>query len=195
LIKFTLDTNCPIALHEGRPDARFVRALVDAHIAGKAHVAIGAIAASEHQADGNPLLQDFEVFAARLDALGLGTLDVLPGLFYFDISFFDQALMAEDDNDPMVLLERQIHQILFPNVEFEWPRYASARGISVNDIEAMGAWRNKKCDVQALWSHIYHRRDVFVTSDKNFHALTKKPLLVALGAGRIETPEGAVALL
>jgi hypothetical protein len=57
-----------------------------------------------------------------------------------------------------------------------------------------GTWRNRNCDVQAIWSHIHHKRDVFVTSDCNFHKADKKAALIALGAGRIEHPEGALSL-
>jgi len=33
----------------------------------------------------------------------------------------------------------------------------------------------------AIWSHIHHKRDVFVTSDENFHGTAKKLALIALG--------------
>jgi hypothetical protein len=56
-------------------------------------------------------------------------------------------------------------------------------------------WRNAKCDVLSIWSHIHYRRHVFVTSDGNFHKETKKPRLLALGAGRIEQPADAALLL
>jgi hypothetical protein len=46
-----------------------------------------------------------------------------------------------------------------------------------------------------MWSHIYHGRDVFVTSDDNFHKAGKKAALIDLGAGHIERPEGALSLL
>jgi len=46
-----------------------------------------------------------------------------------------------------------------------------------------------------MWSHIHHKRKVFVTSDRNFHKADKKAALIALGAGRIEDPESALSLL
>ena len=50
-------------------------------------------------------------------------------------------------------------------------------------------------DVQALWSHINAQRNVFVSSDGNFHKVQNKAALLALGAGKIEYPTEAVALL
>jgi hypothetical protein len=56
-------------------------------------------------------------------------------------------------------------------------------------------WRNKKCDVLALWSHLHHQGNVFVTSDTNFHKTSKKPQLIALGAGHILGPTEAATRL
>lgn len=187
---FTLDTNCIIAVDEGRAEATAIRALADAHAAGTANVAIVAISASERQKDGR-LLETFPQFQKRLSTLGLGHLELLMPMFHFDVTYWDWAMWAEDD---MAVIERKIHEVLFPNVEFLWADYCTARGLPRNDMPMAHSWRNSKCDVQALWSHIYHQRDVFVTSDKNFRAQSKKPLLLSLGANCIETPESALAL-
>lgn len=56
-------------------------------------------------------------------------------------------------------------------------------------------WKNAKCDVLAIWSHAFRKRQVFVTTDRNFHKTSKKSRLIGLGAGRIETPASAVSLL
>lgn len=188
---FTLDTNCIIAIDEGRSEAAAIRALADAHTAGTAHVALVAISASERQRDGG-LLETFTQFQDRLSALGLGHLELLMPMFYLDVAYWDWAMWAEDD---MEVLERKIHEVLFQGIEFLWADYCAVRGLSLNDTAMAHSWRNAKCDVQALWSHIHHRREVFVTADKNFHAKTKKPALVSLGANYIETPESALALL
>ena len=42
-----------------------------------------------------------------------------------------------------------------------------------------GRWLNAKCDVQALWCHIREGDGVFVTSDRNFHKVTKKSRLAS----------------
>jgi hypothetical protein len=92
-------------------------------------------------------------------------------------------------------LERQIHEVLFSNIEFRWLDFCSIRGWDPNAQPLDAKWRNAKCDVQALWSHIHHRRDVFVTRDRIFHAVTKMPTLVALGAGQIVYPQVAAGML
>ena len=56
-------------------------------------------------------------------------------------------------------------------------------------------WRNAKCDVQAFWSHVHGQRDVFVTSDGNFHAASKRSQLIALAGGQNKTPQSAEAML
>jgi hypothetical protein len=39
-------------------------------------------------------------------------------------------------------LERDIHNVLFPNIEFMWVDYAKARGIVVDSLDKN--WRNAK---------------------------------------------------
>jgi len=90
--------------------------------------------------------------------------------------------------------ERRIHQILFPNDEFYWQNYCRVTGLNPDSLPT-GKWRNQKCDVQAIWSHIQNMRDVFVTSDENFYVVAKKADLIALGASRIERPLVAVSLI
>jgi hypothetical protein len=190
MLTFTLDTNCLIAIDEGRPEAAAVRALADAHAVGTAHVAVVAMSASERQQHGS-YLHDFKDFRGRLIDLGLSHLDILEPMCYFDITFFDWCLFSDRH---MVALESQIHEILFPNVEFIWQDYCCVTGLDQKSSPT-GRWRNCKCDVQAIWSHIQNKRDVFVTSDGNFHISAKKAGLIALGAKQIECPHRAVSLI
>jgi hypothetical protein len=117
---------------------------------------------------------------------------------YWDISFWDQCLWPDE---AMRKLEHEIHSILFPTVPFLWEDYCRSNSLDPLDPPPNPStgkwqkWRNCKCDVQAIWSHIHHKRDVFVTSDTNFHKADKKEALIALGAGRIEHPDGALSLL
>ncbi len=178
-----------IDIDENRPPAQHVRALADAHAAGQATVAIGAIAASERQR-GGCLIANFQEFRQRLASLGLGHLEILTPMLYYDVCFWDHALWSSSE---MEAVERRIHDTLFSNVEFLWPDYARAHGLDANAAPAAWEWRNVKCDVQAIWAHIHHRRDVFVTSDMNYHKHSAK--LIALGAGSIVTPEQAVTPL
>jgi len=187
---FTLDTNCIIAIDEGRPEAPFVRTLADAHTAGKAHVAVVAVSRADKRQIGS-YLDNLDAFRDRLASIDLGHLDILKPMGYFDISFEDWCIPADDTIEA---LEKQIHGILFPQFEFTWQDHCD-----VNDIDPAlsphGDWRNCKCDVQLMWTHIHNKRDVFVTAEDNFHKPEKKSALVALGAGHIERPAEAVSLI
>ncbi len=187
---FTLDTNCIIAVDERRPEAAAVRALAEAHADRTADVAVVAISASERQVGGR-YIANFVEFRERMAALEIAHLGMIPPLAYWDITFWDYSVWSAP---PMLELEQRIHEALFPNVEFVWQSYCLANDINPESSPA-GKWRNCKCDVLALWCHIHGNRDVFVTSDQNFHAASKKPTLINLGARRIEYPNDAAALL
>jgi hypothetical protein len=188
---FTLDTTCLIDIDEGRPGAAAIRKLADAHSLGKADVAVVAMSASEKQRGGR-YIQNFIDVRDRLVSLGLAHLRIIEPMGYFDITFWDYCLRTDD---LMIALERQIHEILFPNFEFSWHDYCRTNGIDPVPTFPSDTWRNRKCDVQAMWSHIHAKRDVFVTSDNNFHRAEKKAALIALGAKQIEYPDSAAGLL
>ncbi|MBV8891626.1 hypothetical protein [Bradyrhizobium sp.] len=187
----TLDTNCLIAIDEARPEAAAVRLLADADEAGKARAAVVAISASEKQQGGGHI-QNIAEFHARMAELGLGHLDALKPMGYWDVTLYDWSLSVDDP--AMEELEQKIHAALFPDVAFSWADYCRANGLDPASTPT-GKWRNCKCDVQAIWAHIYGQRDVFVTSDRNFHVATKKATLIGLGARYIEYPNDAVSLL
>lgn len=191
MLTFTLDTNCLIAVSERRDDAVYVRALADAHSRGEADVAVIGISASEKQRDGCRM-EDFGEFRKRLKSMGLEHLPVVFPLAYFDITFWDVSLLADDE---MEQLERKIHQIMFPSVEFLWADFSKTNRLDPNNPPHGTKWANCKCDVQALWSHMHHKREVFVTADSDFHKASVKPALIALGAGRIEYPRDAASLI
>jgi hypothetical protein len=141
LPSFTLDTNCLIAVDENRPEAGDVRTLANAHAQGRADVAVVAMSVSEKQ-QGNRYIQDFAEFQARLANLGLAHLKMLEPMCYFDITFHDYCLWSGDD---MLTLEKQVHNILFPNVEFEWNDFCRANGLDPSQSPS-GRWRNDaKC--------------------------------------------------
>ena len=198
MLSFSLDTNCIISLEETRANpasqraskAKAVEALLNAHVAGTAHVAVVAISASERQRDGGRL-ENFSTFQQRLNTLGLGHLDLLHPMMYFDVTFWDASLWSDDS---MQAFERAIHEILFPNDPFLWIDYCATNGLDPSSGTPDTKWKNLKCDVQAFWSHAWRKRDVFVTSDKDFLAESKKRKLMELAGGRIETPESAAIL-
>jgi hypothetical protein len=88
----------------------------------------------------------------------------------------------------MVNLERQIHEILHPRIEFNYADFCAAKGIDRTARMPHTTWRNAKCDVQVAWSHIWYETDFLVSNDKNFVKKTKLPRLVALGAKGILRP-------
>ncbi|MDH4612642.1 hypothetical protein [Pseudomonas sp. BN102] len=96
---------------------------------------------------------------------------------------------------PRLGYERRIHEMLFPNIEFDWAAYCSAGGLDVDAPHRDDKWCNAKGDVQAFWSHAHRHRGIFVTSDKNFHAASKKPRLIALASGALEAPETVLSLV
>ncbi len=192
MLRFTLDTNCIVDIEEGREAAPIIRQLVSAHADGRADVALVAISASERQ-KGQPI-ENFNEFRQRLERLRLDGLPLLMPILYFDVTFWDWSLWA--DNGPMVALEQNIHDVLFPGHHFLFSDLSSSLPSDADRLHIESTkWRNRKCDALALWSHIHAGREVFVTRDGNFHKASKLPLLVALGAGRIETPGTALALV
>lgn len=191
VLRFTLDTNCILAVAENRCEAAHVRRLAALHGSQAVSVALVAISASERQRP-HVAITTFDQFVQRVTTLGLGHLEVIAPMGYWGISFWGHALCASAE---MRELEHKIHNILFPNIEFDYEAFCSARGLGVSVPTLDNKWRNAKCDVQAFWSHAYQHRDIFVTSDQNFHAASKKPRLIALAGGRIETPESALSLI
>ena len=185
--RFTLDTNCIIDVEEVRANGKFVRGLVELNGKDCVIVAVSAIGASERQRSGG-YAQNFSEFREKLKAIGFYGLELLPPLAYSDVCFWEHCVAA----DEMDNLERKIHEILFPTIQFAWVEYAKARGLPEGTLDK--TWRNAKCDVLALWCHIKHGGGVFVTSDTNFHAKTKKTGLDTLGVGTVAYPEEALRL-
>ena len=169
---------------------KFIRMLADAHTAGKANVAVVALsAAGKHQA--GSYFDDLDAFRDHLAAIDLARLEILKPMAYFDISFPDWCIEADD---AMAALEKQIHDILFPQSQFTWEDYCEENGLDPS-FSPRGDWRKFKCDVQSMWAHTHNKRDVFVSVDDNFCKPDKTSALVALGAGHIERPQQAVALI
>jgi hypothetical protein len=177
--RYTLDTNCVFALEDERPEATNIRRLLARSLSGEATVQIAAIAAAERNKSGRPI-DNFSEFQMRLGRLSLGSAKVLLPPMYVGIAFADHCLLHGDET---LAAEKRIHDVLFSSVPFEFDgaRYSTASS-------EWRRWLNAKCDVLTMWCHLHHGGDVFVSSDKNFHALSKKPRLLAMGAGQIIRP-------
>ena len=185
-LKFTLDTNCIYAVEESRPERRAIERLLRAHQDGQATVSLVAISASEAQREGQTV-ENFEQFKTRVHALGFEGVEFLMPIMYWDVCFWDYSYWA-DKVEPRVD-EESIHRILFPNMPFDYQEYVKALQIDPFEESVAKKWKNAKCDVQAFWSHAHHNHDVFVTSDGNFHAATKRPALLKISGGSIEKPD------
>lgn len=182
----TLDTNCLIDLENNGANAPDLRVLVALYKNQKISLRISAISASERQAN-RTYATNFADFRQRTIAIGLAEECILKPMARLDITFLDWCIFADDQ---MLKLERQIHYVLFPNIEFDYGAFCKARDLDHNQKNPQ--WLNAKCDVLALWCHIYYGGDIFVTSDENFHKETKKPRLIGLGARDILTPRDVV---
>jgi hypothetical protein len=188
---FTLDTNCILALEEERGEAEAIRRLILAHDAQTANVALVAISASENQQNGLHL-EHFNDFKARLGRLRLGHLPLLKPTAYWGVAFWEWCVLSDPQSMEM---ERKLHEVLFPDIPFDNKCFCERFGVALSHIHQHYKWRNTKCDVLALQSHVREGRDVFVTSDRNFHQSTKKPRLESLANCVIATPEEALSHL
>lgn len=188
-MKLTLDHNCIIALENNEPDAPYLRRLIAVHNLNKISLRVAAIGSSERLPSGG-YPSHFSSFERRVAALGLQQIEFSLPVGKWGITFWGRSVWASTQSES---LERAIHVILFPDIEFEYQDFCMKRGLDpVNSGELGETWRNAKCDVLALWSHINDGGNIFITSDRNYHKQSKKPQLIALGAGDILKPEEAV---
>ncbi|MBJ7595985.1 MAG: hypothetical protein JF886_14225 [Candidatus Dormibacteraeota bacterium] len=99
-ISFTLDHNCLIALEQEERYSVAVRSLVSLHDGAGVVVRVVAVGASE-RLPGKHLAGNYSQFQSRLDALGIAHLPVLNPPVVLDVSFYDHAYLADDDEgDP-----------------------------------------------------------------------------------------------
>lgn len=188
----TLDTNCIIALEKNNdPEAPYIKALISLHDDQQINLRVVAISASERKRNGT-YASNFAEFKRKIAAVGLGHVDILKPMGRWDVTFWDWCVLGSQE---MVELEKKIHRIMFPNIEWDYNEFCTKRGLDPRSGETDPRWRNPMCDVVALWSHIHYGGGIFVTTDTHFHKGTKKPDLIALGAGEILQPEEAVARL
>jgi hypothetical protein len=188
----TLDTTYIIDLERAvGSTARHARRLTRMHDDHKINLRVVAISASEKKLD-RTYASNFSEFRNRLTKVGLGKAEILKPLCYNDITYSDWCVTA---SVPMLELEQKIHEILFPKIQFSYEEFCKKKGLDPKSGEIDRHWRNPKCDVLAMWSHIQNGDGIFVTKDKNYHKPKKKTQLIALGAGEILKLGQAVAEL
>ena len=191
MLNITLDNNCIIDLEKNNTYAFPLRKLVEMHNSQKINLRVTAISASEQRPD-KTYVSHFSKFKHRLAVIGLGNVEILPTILYFGLGFYGHSLWGGGELDE---LERKIQGILFPTIELEYKDFCKKQGLKMDDKKAWSRWVNAKCDVLALWSHIWYDGDIFVTTDQDFHKKTKKPKLIGLGAGKILRPVEALELI
>jgi hypothetical protein len=189
-VNVTLDRNCLIDIEENRQPRAAVQKLVHAN-GQHLRLQVPGIGASE-LLPGGLRPDSFSRFRDWLATLGLASVEILKPMAYYDVGYYDWCV---DADEAMQALEKRIHDVLFPNVLFDYPTFCAARGIDPNQLPANAKWLNAKCDVQSVWCHIQAGGGIFVTSDANFHKCTKKSVLEGMGVGRIATPAEAVSRL
>ena len=180
-LKITLDNNCLISLDNDDEDSSIIRQIVGLQTSKKAQVFVPAIAASENK-QGNKQYANFREFEEFLRKIGCDDCHALDPLAYADVTYLNHCVLDPSE------LEEPIHRILFPRIPFKYADYRRFCGIVPNENVLDRKWRNAKCDVLAMWCHIHYGNDAFITNDRNFHKVTKKPRLIGLGAKEILRP-------
>lgn len=188
-MNITFDTNCLVDLELNEGAASELRRIVAAHDSGRCSISVPGIGASERLKDGT-FAQNFSVFQQRISNLSRREFEILKPILYLDLAYLDWAIFGGEET---IELEQQIHEILFPETLFRWADEAVAHGLDPNQVANLShrqflKWRNRKCDTLAMWCHIYYRKDVFVSRDRNFHKTTKKAALERIGAKQILHP-------
>lgn len=166
-MKVTLDHNVVIDLAKGSPNIQTLSRRLENRSLEAYVVEVGASEMRERgiQPDRYDLFEDL------LRQAVLESVPRLTPLMVWDVSFWDRCIWGDDQTDAELT---EIERVLFGDSQAVKP--------------GNKAWLNRFCDVHTMSCHLHYGNDVFVTSDRNFHKATKKPALVALGAGRIVTP-------
>jgi hypothetical protein len=135
---FTLDSSCIDAINEGRAEVKFIRALADAHTAGKAKVAVVALSVAEKHQFGS-YFDDFDAFLTTgrsIWRLGSSTRlfrHLIPG-------------WCIEPDDAMAALQKQIRYSISA-IQFDWQDYADANDLDPDSLSPYGDWRRHKCTV------------------------------------------------
>lgn len=177
----TIDTNCIIALDEGRTYAPAIQELIAMHEAGEIILRVVGISASEKQ-PGGTMAPNFTLFKDRLARLGLGNAIILFPPGYFDITYSDNSYYATKNGE---VLEAEIHNVLWPTLKFFFHQYEVAANKS--NLNWKWKWLNKKCDTLAYMAHVLAGSGLFISDDNVFHG-TKKDLLLNFSGGDIAKP-------
>ena len=172
-MKLVIDTNCIIDLEEQRKDYAHLVKILSKWKDGHIDLGVVAISASEKQ-KGGYVSKTFKDFENKLSNAGLQGVEILLPMLYWDVAYWNHALLCDER---MLALEKEIHEVLFPGTPIKSPN---------GDERTKMEWRRNKCDVQIAWALIYHKWEILVTRDGNFHRSVKR--LLPLGIKDILSP-------
>ena len=170
MIKVTLDTNCIIDLEEKRDSFEYLRKLVDLNNKKIISVGIPTISASEKQ-KGNSYANNYTSFEEKLENVGLQKCEPLKSMLVWGIGYWGKAIWVDKEDD----LYNKIQSILFPSIQYV---------DKAKNYKKYKKWVNQEIDIIMMWTHIYYKRDIFITRDTNF-LKEKKEKLLELGANKI----------
>lgn len=170
IIKVTLDHNCLIHLEQNTEIGAHLNSLFN-HKNFKFYVT--NVGASETCIN-SEIASNYLAFDVYLQRINLAHLPRLDPMFIWDFSYWDHSIFVDEQS---AKLSENISNILF------------SKGLKdiLNGIYEK-KWRNKLCDIQTLWCHIYYRNDILLTTDRNFIKTSKINKLKSIGAGRICHP-------
>ncbi len=177
VMNLTLDHNVIIDLANGSESVARLREMLASNQHQGYVVEIGASEMRQRGIRPNR----FDLFEELLDEAGIRALPRLVPMAVWDVTFWDHGLWSDE---AMSNRASAVETVLFgdsPPIEIAG---------EAEDSPKFAKWLNRLCDVQTMWCHLHYGNDIFVTSDRNFHKSTKAPRLVAMGAGKIATPEG-----
>ena len=172
-MKITIDRNLIIAVQKHEQEMSAMIEIFNAHNAGLLSVGISASNRVENQLDGENI-QPLESFLEECNAAGLRNPEVIDYPLDWEMGLWEHGIVSHEAYD----LELKIHAILHPRV----PTFLSES----HPENIRRKVKNRKCDVFAMWGHIWFGRDAFLTKDDRF--IKRKSHLEKLGARGIPRP-------
>jgi hypothetical protein len=174
----TVDRNVIFSVLNREPGHELASRIFAAHINRSVAVAVSAANRVENSKSGAPI-QPLNALIEDCHAAGLIEPEILNYPLDWEMGLWEHGIISQEG----YVLELALHQVLFGLSIPPIPTYRA-------DDQSASLKRkvtNAKCDVFAVWGHIFFKRDYFVTEDKGF--LTRRKRLEELGAKGICTPQ------
>lgn len=172
-LKLTVDRNLIIAVQNGEQEMSAMAQIFNAHNAGQLSVGISASNRVENQLNGKEL-QPLDNFLEECIEAGLTNPEILDYPLDWEMGLWEHGIICKEAYD----LELKVHEILHPAAPTFFSENQSAH--------LRRKVKNRRCDVFAIWSHIWFERDVFLTKDERF--IKRKSRLEQIGAKGISRP-------